>query len=310
MKTKSIFAYTALALFLGIITLSGCSKDNEERKQVDTSSMQKLAADEENVEDMTDEAFNDATNVMGGNHLKSTDAWPCHATVDSAVVANDTIAFYITYDGLNCRRNKIITGQVITKRKVGEYWGMAGTTVKIQFINYSVTKVSTNKTIVLNGYKTLQNVSGGFIWQLGGQATSIVHRASGSLVTTFDNSTSRTWNFARQRVFTGTPDHLVLTVDGFGSANGYENLAAWGINRDGEEFYTQITQSIVHNEVCDWHPVSGIKIHQVPGDGKSATITYGYDENNQPVTGGDCPVKYRLDWVKNGQSGTVYLSLY
>ncbi|PKP20087.1 MAG: hypothetical protein CVU06_10875 [Bacteroidetes bacterium HGW-Bacteroidetes-22] len=310
MKTKSIFTYAAIAMFLGAVTFSGCSKDNDESKQVDTSSMQKLAADEENVENMTDEALNDVTNVMGGNQLKSTDGWPCHATVDSAVVDNDTIAFYITYDGLNCRRNKIITGQVITKRKVGEFWGMPGTTVNVQFINYSVTRVSTNKTIVLNGYKTLQNVSGGFIWQLGSAATSIVHRTSGSMVTTFDNGTSRTWNFARQRVFTGTPDNLILTIDGFGTANGYENLAAWGTNRDGEEFYTQITQSIIHNDLCDWRPVSGIKIHQVPADDKSATITYGYDDNNQPVTGDDCPTKYRLDWVKNGQSGTVYLSLH
>lgn len=310
MKTKSFFSYAAVALFLGVITFSGCSKDNEETKQVDTSSLQKLSADESNIEDMTDEALTDASNMMGGGTLKSTDRVPCNATIDSATVANDTLAVYITYDGLNCRGTKFITGQVISKRKVGEYWGMAGTTVKVEFINYSVTRVATNKTLVLNGKKTFQNVSGGFIWQLGSVATSIVHRASGTMLATFDNGTTRLWNFARQRVFTGNPNELVMTVDGFGTADGYENLAAWGINRDGEQFYTQINQSIVHNDLCDWRPVTGIKYHQVPADGKSATITFGYDANNQPVINGDCPTKYRLDWVKNGNSGTVYLPLY
>ena len=95
---------------------------------------------------MTDDALNDATNIMGGNYLKSTQLLPCNATIDSAVVSNDTLALYITYNGENCRGTKYITGQVITKRKIGEFWGMAGTTVSVQFINYSVTKLATNKT--------------------------------------------------------------------------------------------------------------------------------------------------------------------
>jgi hypothetical protein len=310
MKTKLFFTSLASLMFLGSVTFSGCSKDNEEVAQVNTSSLEKLAADETNVEDITDDALTDVSWVMSGTGLKSTDRIPCNATVDSAGVVNDSITLYITYNGLNCRQNKLITGQVISKRKVGEFWGMPGSSVTLQFINYSVTRVSNNKTTVLNGKKLFTNVSGGFIWQLGTAITSIVHRASGAINTTFDNGTTRVWNFARQRVFTGTPNNLVLTVDGFGSADGYENLAAWGINRDGEQFYTQIAQSIVHNDVCDWRPVSGIKIHQVPSDGKSATITFGYDDNNQLVTNGDCPTKYRLDWVKNGQSGTLYRQIF
>lgn len=310
MKTKAFFSYAVALMFLGSVTLAGCSKENEETPQVNTSSLEKLAVDENNLEEMVDEALNDASNVMGPQGLKSTDWLPCHATIDSAVVANDTLAIYITYNGLNCRENKIITGQTVTKRKVGEFWGMPGTTVTVQFINYSVTRVSNNKTVVLNGIKTFQNVTGGFLWQLGLTATSIVHKASGTMQATFDNGTTRSWNFARQRVFTGTPNNMVLTVEGFGSADGYENLVAWGINRDGEQFYTQINQPIVHTNACDWRPESGIKFHEVPADGKSATVTFGYDNNNQPVTPGNCPTKYRLDWVKNGNSGTLYLFLY
>lgn len=310
MKTKSLFRFALASMFLGSVILAGCSKENEEKPEVNTSSLEKLATDENNLENISDEALNDIETVMNPQGLKSTDRLPCNATIDSVVLANDTVALYITYDGLNCRETKLITGQTITRRKVGEFWGMPGTSVKVQFVNYSVTKIATGKTLVLNGEKTFQNVTGGFVWQLGIMVNSIVHKASGSLQATFDNGTTRNWNFARQRVFTGTPDSLVLTVDGFGSADGYENLVAWGINRDGEQFYTQINQSIVHNDACNWRPVSGVKYHQVPADGKSATITFGFDGNNQPVANGDCPTKYRLDWVKNGNSGTLYLPIY
>lgn len=310
MKTKSFLTYATVLAFLGAVTFAGCSKDNEESVQVNTSSIEKLANDENNVEDMTDDALNDATNIMGGNHLKSAGQFPCNATVDSAVISNDTLAVYITYNGENCRGNKFITGQVITKRKVGEFWGMAGTTVSVEFVNYSVTKIATNKTVVLNGKEAFTNVSGGVIWQLGTLVSSIEHKVSGSMQATFDNGTTRTWNFARKRVFTGTPNDLVLSIDGFGSDSGYENLVAWGTNRDGEKFYTQITQVVVHTDACYWRPVSGIRVHQIPEASMSATITFGYDDNNQLVTNGDCPTKYRLDWVKNGNSGTIYLPLY
>jgi hypothetical protein len=118
------------------------------------------------------------------------------------------------------------------------------------------------------------------------------------------------WNVARQKTFTGTPpNNLILTTDGFGAAGEYNNLLVWGVNRQGENFYSQIQQSIVHRQVCDWNPVSGIKKHAIPADNKSATLTFGYDSSNQPVTGNACPTKFRFDWQKNNNSGTVYLWL-
>jgi hypothetical protein len=129
------------------------------------------------------------------------------------------------------------------------------------------------------------------------------------MTASFDNGTSRAWNVARQLTYTGTPGQFVLTVDGFGTSGEFANLVVWGTNRQGEEFFTQITQSVVHKQTCDWNPVSGIKIHQIPSDSKSATITFGFDSNNQPVVGDDCPTRYRIDWQKNNQSGTRYLPL-
>jgi hypothetical protein len=83
----------------------------------------------------------------------------------------------------------------------------------------------------------------------------------------------------------------------------------WGTNRNGEDFYTRITESVVHKEVCDWNPVTGIKIHEIPAVDKSATITFGYDSNNEPVTNGDCPTHYRVDWQNGTYTGTSFLPL-
>lgn len=47
----------------------------------------------------------------------------------------------------------------------------------------------------------------------------------------------------------------------------------------------------------------------IPSDNKKATITYGYNNHNEPVVGDECPTKYRLDWEKGTHSGTIYLFL-
>jgi hypothetical protein len=205
--------------------------------------------------------------------------------------------------------NRYRTGKVEIKKHVGTHWFQQGATVIIKHINFSITKMKNQKMITLNGVKVYQNVSGGLIWQLGTELNTIVHRTWGYVNISFSDGTTKTWHIARQNTFSGSlPDNLSLTSDGFGTADGYENLVAWGINRHGENFYTQIVQPVTRCQNCDWDPLAGIKKHSIPADSKSATLTFGYDENNQPVVN-ECPSKYKLDWQRNNHSGTVYLWL-
>jgi len=264
------------------------------------------------MEIVTNDALKDVENVLSyqGGSLKSTETLPCHATIDSAAVVNDSVTLYITYNGLNCKGTRNITGKIEVKKKVGTHWGQAGATIIMKYVDYAVTKVANGKTMTFNGTKTFENVSGGFIWQLGTTRTSVVDRVSGSMTITFDDGTTRIWNIARQRTFTGIPGgNLLLTNDGFGTSGQYTSLVTWGTNRNGEDFYTQISQSVVSREFCDWNPVSGIKIHQIPAKSKSATITFGFNSNNEPITGDECPARYRIDWQNGSHSGTAYLPL-
>ena len=309
MKTKKLSGIIMLVFAIVAITLtSGCKKDRLE-KSGDGSSMEQLSKDANEVQSNTDEAMNDANAVLSLGIQKSTLMLPCNATIDSTAIVNDTITYYITYNGLNCNGTRLRTGQVEIKKKANTHWQDAGAMVMVTFKNLTITRVSTGKSLTLNGTRTFTNVSGGVLVNLGSSVTSIVHMVSGSLTATFDNGSTRTWNISRQRTYTGVPGQLVLTVDGLGNSGPYANLVVWGINRIGEDFFTQITQSVVYREVCGWDPVSGIMVHQIPGLNKMATITFGYDSNNQPVSGNNCPTKYKIDWQNNGNSGTVYLYL-
>ncbi|MEI6123752.1 MAG: hypothetical protein WCQ95_08990 [Bacteroidota bacterium] len=309
MKTKNLIQFAAILLAIFAFGFTSCKKDKN--KDVDTASMQQLVADENKMATSDDDAMNDVNSVLSGTSGKSMESFPCNVTVDSSTIVGDTIYYNITFTGLNCQGTRTRTGQALVHKNVNTHWVDAGAVVYVKYINVLITRVSDNKSLTLNGTKKFENVSGGYISQLGTSATTIVHRISGTLVATFDDNSTRTWNLTRQRTFTGTQGNLFMSVDGFGSADGYSSLVAWGTNRNGEVFYTQITQSAIYKQACNWDPCAGVKVHSIPSDDKSATFTGGYNDSDQPVdiNGSVCPTKYRIDWVKGSNSGTIFRSL-
>ena len=310
MKTTNFFRLAFLLLAVIGLSLAGCKKDKNSDPSADSSSLQQLSADEQSFESALDESMNDVDLFLSNGNLKSTNMLPCNATIDSTSVVNDTITIYITYNGLNCSGTRYRTGQVEIRKHVGMHWYQQGATVKIRHINFTITKVSNQKSITINSVKVHKNVSGGVIWQLGNGYNAIIYRTWGHANVAFQDGTFKTWNVARQKTFTGNPPgNLILTIDGFGTAGDFANLVVWGTNRQGENFFTQIIEPVVHRQVCDWDPCSGVRKHSVPSGSKSATLTFGFNSNNQPVTGNECPAKYRLDWQHNNNSGTVYLWL-
>ena len=309
MKPHHFFGPVIMTLAIVTISFTACKKDKIDNGNNDPASLVQLSTDENNMEAVTDDVMNDMEGVLASGNMKSTESLPCNATIDSTSVMNDTITIHITYNGLNCNGTRTRTGVVEIRKRVGTHWGQQGAAVNFRYLNFMVTKVATQKSIILNGSKTYENVSGGFVWQVGNAITSLVKKVHGTMSITFDNGTSRTWNVARQLTYSGSQGALLLTIDGFGSAGGYSNLVTWGINRHGEDFFTQINESVVHKQACGWDPISGIKVHQIPGKSKTATITFGYNSNNEPITEGECPTRYRIDWTNGTHSGTEYLEL-
>jgi hypothetical protein len=222
----------------------------------------------------------------------------------------DTITYTITYNGLNCVGTVNRSGQIQVKKDVTKPWHVAGSSVIVIFKNFKLSKTFSTDTLVLNGNQILENVSGGKLGQIGTSITFVTHKDWGAVNVTFNGGITATWNIARQRVFTGTQGYLKMRTSGFGSQSSYTNLVAWGTSRNSNIFYDQISDFVEHWENCYWHPASGIDYIQVPGIQTTITSTYGFDDNNQPITGGACPTTFRVDWVVGTQSGTLFLQLY
>ncbi len=311
MKTKNFFRLGVILVSVMTLTFTSCKKDNLDTGTADPATLKQLSTDENDVDGIMNDAESDVNAVLSNDAtgFKSTEGLPCNTTIDSLAKANDTIVIYITYNGLTCNGKVNRSGKIEIRKKAGSHWDLAGATVIYKYINLKVTRVASGKSITLNGTKTFVNVNGGHRSMAGTDAIPFVIRVTGAMQASFDNNTNRTWNVARQLTYTGTPGKHNLTIDGIGTSGQYQNLVVWGTNRDGEQFYTQINQSVVHKQSCDWDPVSGIKFHQVPADSKSATVTFGYDSNNEPVTGDNCPTRYKVDWQRNNVSGTSYLPL-
>ncbi|MCX6247575.1 MAG: hypothetical protein NTW10_07565 [Bacteroidetes bacterium] len=312
MKAKNLFRFGFLMIAAMTLLFAGCSKDKTTDKgSANTESMQQLTKDENNVNNATDQAMNDANTILSSGKDKSALSGPCGATWTFSSVINDSVTLDIIYNGDDCNHSHYRTGHVSVRGRYLENWGQAGATVIITLDNFYLRKNSTMKAVTLNGRKHFQNFSGHYLFELGldSTVTSVVYRLWGNITSTFENGDSKVWSLARQRTFTGSLINLVITDDGFGSADGYSNLSTWGTNRNGELFYTRITQPVVHRQTCGFDPCTGIIIHEIPAASKSATITYGYDINNNPITDGSCPARYRLDWVVGGLSGTFFLPL-
>ena len=120
---------------------------------------------------------------------------------------------------------------------------------------------------------------------------------------------SHVWNFARGKVFTCVEGELERAMSGLGSADGYEALMVWGTNRFGNDFYTQVIETVKRKQVCEWDPYAGVKIHHFPALERTSTITYGFNDDNEPIEEGDCPTKYLLEWETPNSSGFIYKPL-
>lgn len=299
------------AILIAAVALSttGCKKDDNNTDDENSKSLQQLSKDQVAIENATGDVMKDANSILSGESSKTLYGLPCNVTIDSTNIVGDTITYSITYDGLNCDGTLYREGNAEVKKNINTHWCDAGAKVTIEYIALKITRISDNKYVIINGSKTYKNVTGGYLTQLGTIYTMITHRAEGAIQATFDDGTTRTWNIAREISYSGTAGSYVITADGFGAADSYTDLECWGVNRDGESFYSTVIAPVVWKEACAWDPCSGSIKHDIPSANKNATVEFGYDDDNVLITNGDCPTRFRLDWENNGNSGTLYLQL-
>jgi hypothetical protein len=292
---------------MALVVVTACKKDEPEEVITDSAPVQQLSTDDKNVEDNIDEVIIDVGLILNSNLNLKNAGMPCNASLDTVISANDSLYYHLRYNGLNCIQNKHREGLIIMKMKEGSQWHIAGEKMNLEFHDYEITNVYNGRQLLINGKSRLENVSGGAIPLLGSTVTSLIYRNTAYLNVTFDNSTSSLWRINKSIVFSGTPEDLVMAVNGFGSVGDYDKLISWGKDRDGNDFYNQVIEWVTFREKCNWVPFTGEQLFSIPEEGLKATVTYGFNNQNQPIAGSECPTRYRLRWQQYGQSGTIFL---
>ena len=295
---------------LALITylLTSCIKNNIDSTGTDSSSLAQLAEDELGVDAAIDDTWDDMNGFLDGGGFRSAASLPCSAT-DSVVTTGDTISHYLKFNGINCTGTRFRSGQVIMKHTNQQHWGEQGARIFVTLKNYKMTRLSTTKSVTLNGHITYENTSGGRLSEIGnGNITQVIQKGTGTISVSFDNNVSQSWSMARQRAFNGPKGSRIVYTSGLGSQGGINYLVFWGSNRSGNPFNSQINSILNYKEACSGYPCSGTKMLQMSG-ALNNIVTYGYDDNNQAVAGSACPTKIKLEIQSITYSGTIYIKL-
>lgn len=285
-----LMAFSAVSVF----TVTGCKKSGNTEPDY-TNDFTAQSEDQTFVSTEDDAISNDANALIevDSSFAGRTENTVCDATIThSSTTTTKTLT--ITYNGQACNGNHTRTGVVILTLPREKRWKDAGAQLSVTYQNLKITRISDNKSITLNGTKTITNVSGG---ELGNLATlrTITHSiTSSALSITFSDGTKRDWQISKQRVFTFN-NGVVISTRGTHTDGAASNIAEWGTNRLGKQFSTQIAEPLVIRQDCDFRLVSGKIISNLE---RQATITFGLNASGIATT---CPgvghYYYKIEWT-------------
>jgi hypothetical protein len=332
MKAKLMSRMAIAICLLSCISIYSCKKDVSASGD-NSANISSSADDQEQVSNEADILSNDANTALGGqsdfsgsfsssvsltektevNGINGSEHISglinIHQLICDATITYDTAdgqrIVTIVYDGVNCWGNRKRTGTVTISMPKGQHWKDEGAVATITVTDLKITRLRDGKSIVLNGTKTITNVTGGLLKDLASLQT-ITHTITGSLKVDFDNGKNRAWNVSKQRVFTYN-NGIVVTTTGTYSDGTDDHIAEWGTNRFNESFKTLITEPIVIRQDCDFRLVSGQ--HTVITDKGTAVITYGLDATGEPT---GCPGlgNYYFKLVFTGVNGKIYTIIW
>lgn len=307
MKARILFS--ALIIFLASLIFTSCQKSVSGSAD-ETTQVTLQADDQSRVSSDVDATANDADAMLESTAAFSGRGQDVQSLICDATVVVDTASnprtITITYNGTNCLGNRTRTGVVIISMPQGVRWRDAGAAITVTFQNLRITRLSDGKSITINGAQTYTNVSGGLLINLPTLGTITHTITSSGLSITFDNGSQRSWQVAKQRVFTYN-NGVVITTTGTHTDGTTTGISEWGTNRFGNAFTTAITQPLVVRQDCNFRLTSGEVVHTRPAG--TATVTFGLDSAGNPTT---CPgtghYYMKIVWVgTGGVSHTVIL---
>ncbi|HNS11058.1 MAG TPA: hypothetical protein PKM97_00485 [Bacteroidia bacterium] len=320
MKTKNLAWTIALGL---VVLFTSCKKEKNDPVQLD-SKVSQFNSDANYYKSESDQVDNDINNSLSEipafgrvSSAASILSSPlCGVTIDSSQIANKIL--YYNFDGVTpCfSPSRTRSGQIKVELTGGNSWSDAGSELTLTYINFKVTRLSNNKSIMFNGVKTLKNINGNdWLGFFASNATLKYQARALNLAVVFDNNLSATWNGARITEWSFVQSstnpnipysHIVFTSRGDTTLNGQSNVDSWGVNRFGDAFTTHYNSPLNSNTYCGlWRFTSGELVHNV--NANNFTLTLGVDPGGNP-TPYTCAYGYKVSWFVNGNSNELVLS--
>jgi hypothetical protein len=306
---KPLFRSLLVIAFLSIL-LTSCYKDESGAPINYGDEAATQSKDNNEFSSQIDAIVNDAYMILESNgsfagRPSDVITGVCNASFDLDTLSNPR-TITIHYSGLNCHGTHNRSGTVIISMAANSRWKDAGATITATYTDLVITRVIDNKKLTINGSHVITNISGGLLVQLP-TLNSITHRVtSNGMNVKFEDASQRTWQVARQRVFTYN-NGIVMTVTGLHTEGSLQNIAEWGTNRFGRTFTSSITQPLVFRQDCNARLVSGEIKHIVPVF--TVVGTFGLDINGNPT---NCPGNghYYCKLVWTGPQNSTYSLLF
>lgn len=311
-STKFILSLSIIAI-AGSMIFSSCKK-----RQAFKNEDGQASSDSRNVISENDAAVSDVNTVVGnnallhgrGNSANGINAIQSALGITSTGYTIDTTGAYlgtikINYDGtvINNRKREGSIRLTILDYASGKRWKNAGCILKVDYIDFKVTRASDGKFVKLNGTQNLTNVTGGTWWELLiiKTQTSLATSITGTdLNVTFDDGKTAVYNINRKFTYTLPGGILTCTGEGIGSKDALSSLENYGTTRDGDAFTSQVSTPIVWNWTCGWWaPTQGNIEIKVASKEFSLKCTFAVDNAGNPVSVGanTCAYGWKIEWT-------------
>lgn len=313
-KTLAVAAIGAV-----IFALPACNLKNllDNKVQQFNEDSNKLKAELDNADKDINNALSDLPGFGKAEGASEVFSDPlCGVVIDTSQLSQNIVTF--NFDGTTPCFSPSVTrsGQIVVELVGGTAWANPGAVLKETFIDYKITRLSDNKSIMFNGIKHLTNVNGHTWWQfLLGQTEFMYRERAFDIEVTFDNNETATWNSARTITWSYHPAntvagipyaHIGFKANGDTTYNGTATTDSWGVNRFNQDFVTFYNSEIRSNTYCGlWRPTQGELVHEVDGD--SYTLTLGVNQSGSLATG-TCAYGFKVAWTVNNNSNSAVFS--
>jgi hypothetical protein len=306
MKISNLLLLTTLTIGL---SLTSCKKE-EKDAELD-SNFRQFNDDSQFMKGEVDQADSDINGALGEiptfGKVASIQSSPmCGVTIDSTQIAQKIL--YFNFDGITpCfSPSRTRHGQIKVQLTTGNYWSDINAILTLTYINFKVVRLVDNRSITLNGVKTLKNINGNnWLGFLQGTATLKYQERAFNINVLYDNGATALWNSARMTQWTYTPTgptspKINFTVNGDTTLNGFPNVDSWGVNRFSQNFTTYYDIPLVSNTYCGlWRPNAGKLTHHVSNS--DFILDLGVDQNGNP-TPYQCAYGFKVTWSINGNT--------